>query len=104
METKYIRRRAVALVLLLATVFGAFRACEQITSEPPLDCKITYVKVLKINRADGTSYTENWWHIAERMCKNEQHRLGEVVFWMQQVNLYDPPRVGQYVMLPHGEK
>lgn len=104
MRATYIKRRIAALLIVFAGLFGSVKAIQLVVSEPPLNCGIKYVKVLRVELPNGSSHTENWWHIAQRMCKNEQRRLGEVVFWMQQVNLYDTPRLGQYVMLPHGEE
>ena len=101
MRTVYKRRRITCLVLFMGLLFGAVKLTQEAFIESPLNCGIPAVKVLLIEKVNEADRPENYWHIAERMCSEEQHRLDSVVYWMIQENGPEHPRVGQYIRLPY---
>lgn len=106
MRTVYRRRRIGALLLFLMILASLGKMTQMAFTDDPLNCGIPAVKVLLIEKVNEADRPENHWHIAQRMCKNEQHRLDEVVYWMIQHNGPEHPRAGQYIKLPYmrGEK
>lgn len=95
MRAVYIKRRIVAVIAIIAAVLGIAKFTMWAMHEEPLNCGVGYTRALK---------GENWWHIAERVCPKEQDRLGEVVYWMIEVNFRGHPKPGQLIAIPNGEE
>ena len=94
MRTVYRRRRIGAAIVALGLIFGVVKATVFVFTDKPLDCGIPFIQA---KRGD------NFWRIAERHCTEEQHRLGEVVYWMMDANLDSRITAGEWIALPSGQ-
>jgi hypothetical protein len=95
MKNVYRRRRIGALVIAGLMFFFMSKAVVAVMQEKPLDCGISHGQA---RRGD------NFWHLAERHCSEEQHRLGDVVIWMMENHSDGKVSIGEWIALPTGKE